>query len=204
MKLFFDSETTGFPLWSEPSEGDNQPHLVQLSGLLIDGAGAEHEMMDFIIKPEGWSWTMEEEAARTHGITMEHANEFGVSEKWAVEQFVELAERATSRVAHNEPFDARMVRIGLKRYGMGQHADDVWRPMERECTQRMSTKIVNLPPSPKMKAKNMNRPKAPKLVEAYKFFFGEELDGAHDGLIDARGCARVYYEIKRREREGEA
>lgn len=202
MILVFDTETTGIPVWHEPSGGTNQPHIVQLSALLIDPASQEEQqMLDFIIKPDGWSWDMRDEAAATHGITMEHANEFGVDEKWAIEQFTDLAEWANLRVAHNEPFDARLIRIGLKRYGMEQYAEDVWKPMSRECTQRMATKIVNLPPTDKMKAKNMNRPKAPKLVEAYEFFFGEKLEGAHDGLIDARGCARVYFEILRRQGE---
>jgi DNA polymerase-3 subunit epsilon len=37
--------------------------------------------------------------------------------------------------------------------------------------------------------------KWPKLTDAYMHFFGEELDGAHDALVDVRGCQRVHLHL---------
>ena len=34
--LFYDTETTGLPLWSQPSEHPDQPRVVQLAALLCD------------------------------------------------------------------------------------------------------------------------------------------------------------------------
>lgn len=33
-----DCETTGLPLFKEPSEDPRQPHIVELAAMLIDGA----------------------------------------------------------------------------------------------------------------------------------------------------------------------
>lgn len=34
--LFFDTETTGLPLFEQPSEDPRQPHIVQLAACLVD------------------------------------------------------------------------------------------------------------------------------------------------------------------------
>jgi DNA polymerase-3 subunit epsilon len=44
--------------------------------------------------------------------------------------------------------------------------------------------------------RGMMQPKPPKLEECIQHFFSEELPGAHDALIDARACARVYFHLK--------
>lgn len=64
---------------------------------------------------------------------------------------------------------------------------------------RQSAPIVNLPPTPKMVAAGFTKPKPPSLTECMRFFFNEDLVGAHGALTDARACARVFHEIRRRE-----
>jgi len=56
--------------------------------------------------------------------------------------------------------------------------------------------IVNIPPTPKMLAAGFNKPKSPKLEECIKHFFGEELPGAHDAMIDVIACRRIYFHMK--------
>lgn len=114
--LFYDTETTGLPLFNEPSEDPRQPHIVQLAASLIDlESRATLASMDVIVRPADWE--IPEEVAAIHGITTEHARALGVREAIALELFLELWSRSSLRVAHNEQFDARIIRIALLRYG---------------------------------------------------------------------------------------
>ena len=34
--LFYDTETTGLPLYDQPSDDPRQPHIVQVGAILVD------------------------------------------------------------------------------------------------------------------------------------------------------------------------
>uniref|UniRef100_UPI0035C670C3 exonuclease domain-containing protein n=1 Tax=Serratia quinivorans TaxID=137545 RepID=UPI0035C670C3 len=79
MKTIFtyDTETTGLPNWKVPSDSPEQPHLVQLAGVLSNAeTGEEIQSMNVIIKPDGWE--IPEEVTAVHGITTEYALEHGI------------------------------------------------------------------------------------------------------------------------------
>jgi DNA polymerase-3 subunit epsilon len=99
---------------------------------------------------------------------------------------------ARLRVAHNETFDRRILRIAMTRAGIERDMIEAIEARASYCTCNAAKPIVNLPPSPRMLARGMKGPKSPKLAECYLHFFGEPLSGAHDALIDARACARLY------------
>ena len=53
--LFYDTETTGMPLWDQPSEDPQQPHIVQLCAWLVDPDTRKTVAgIDLIVKPDGW------------------------------------------------------------------------------------------------------------------------------------------------------
>lgn len=192
-RAFFDTETTGIPLYKERSNDPKQPHLVQLACVIYDEEKQETEsVLDVIIKPDGW--VIPQETTDIHGITQEQAMDEGVPEAEVLEQFLHMI-GDSPRVAHNESFDARLIRIAIKRY-MTDELADIWKEGQRECTARLATKIVNLPPTAKMIAKNMNFPKTPTLAEAYEYFFAVEFKDMHSALADAMACKEVYYAIK--------
>ena len=56
-------------------------------------------------------------------------------------------------------------------------------------------RVVNLPPTEKMRAAGFDKPKPPKLEECIRHFFNEELGGAHDAMIDLDACRRVYIHL---------
>ncbi|AJG19025.1 3'-5' exonuclease [Cupriavidus basilensis] len=195
--LFYDTETSGLPQWSLPSEDPSQPHITQIAAELHDeDTGTTLAFMDLLIKPDGW--TIPEELEALTGITNEKAVQFGVPIEKALALFLGLWRKADLRVAHNESFDMRMVRIEMMRqldHDAPIHED--WKTAPAFCTQSKSTKIINLPPTEKMLAAGRRTPKSPNLGEAFRHFTGTELVGAHNAAVDLAACRTVYYGIKR-------
>lgn len=193
LKLFYDTETTGLPDFKAPSESAHQPHIVQLAALLVDMDTRETiQSMDVIIRPDGW--TIPNEVAAVHGITTEHAIDVGIPESLAISMFMELWAGRT-RVAHNQQFDARIVRIALMRF-QGEDSADVWKSGPAECTATMATPICQLPPTAKMVKAGFNKFKTPNLGEAYRHFTGNDLVNAHSAMADVIACRDVYFAIK--------
>lgn len=108
--LFYDTETTGLPEWSKPSEDPCQPRITQIAAELCEEeTGKVIAAMNFIIRPDGW--VIPEELQQLTGITMQRAEKFGVPMNGTLQIFIDMWEHCTERVAHNESFDMRMIRI---------------------------------------------------------------------------------------------
>lgn len=197
LALFYDTETTGLPLFKEPSEHPDQPHIVQLAAFLTDLDTRETvASMDVIIRPDDWA--IPDDVAAIHGITTKKAQDLGVPEAQAIDMLLAMHANASVRIGHNEPFDARILRIGIKRHvdsrGIenGLPVSDEWKEQRSECTAQLSRPICQLPPTAKMKGGF----KTPTLVEAYQHFFGQEFPGQHTARGDAQACMRVYFAIQ--------
>jgi DNA polymerase-3 subunit epsilon len=194
--LVFDTETTGLPLFKEPSEHPDQPHLVQLGAMLVDiDTRKPVSRLDVVIRPDGW--VIPDEVAAIHGITAEMAMDLGVSESLAVGMLMDLwrDHDPRMRVAHNEQFDARIIRIALMRYE-GEELADAWKAGPAMCTAKLATPIMQMPPTEKMVRAGFNKHKTPNLGEAYRYFTGRELEGAHSAMVDVRACAEVFFAIQ--------
>lgn len=186
--IFFDTETTGIPVWGEPSGIEKQPHIVQLAAHLVDSETREIlETMDEIIKPNGW--TIPQETINIHGITNERANDVGIPEVTALQIFFDMWSDSSLRVAHNTTFDNRIIRIGTKRY-FSEVIQERWKAGEYKCTGLLTKPIMQMLP------KRQHGYKMPKLVEAYKYFFGKEFEGAHTAIGDVNACMAVYWAVQ--------
>ena len=199
--LCYDTETSGLPLWNEPSEHPDQPRVVQLCAELFDDqSGVVYNALNFIIKPDGW--TIPDEVAAVHGITTEIALAHGLPMRAVLPVFLSLWKQADIRLAHNESFDMRMVRIEIKRdHGFSEDFADKWKAAPAYCTQAKSSPILNLPPTEKMLAAGRKHAKSPNLGEAYEFFTGSKLENAHNAAVDVAACKAVYLAIKSGQRE---
>lgn len=183
--LFFDTETTGLPVWKEPSGSDKQPHLVQLAAILCNADTWKIiESMDVIIKPDGWE--IPQETIDVHGITNEMALKVGMPEEKALELFLELRGNA-DRVSYNKTFDQRIIRIATKRYSTDEVIEKWAIKDDFHCAMMLAKPIVKCP------AKTKGKFKYPKLQEAYEHFFGEKFDGAHSAMVDTKACMKVYW-----------
>lgn len=175
----YDTETTGLPVWKEPSDSDSQPHLVQLGAVLMDADTKKViASMDVIIKPDGW--VIPDDVAVIHGITTEKALAVGIPEKLALEMFLAMRGEA-ERVSYNKTFDQRIIRIAAKRY-LDEPAQEKWAIKEdHHCSMRMAKADIG--------------GKQPKLIEAYKHYTGKELVDAHSAMADTLACMDVYFSI---------
>jgi DNA polymerase III subunit epsilon len=195
LALFFDTETTGLPLFKEPSEHPAQPHIVQIGARLVDmNSRRIVGTLDVICRPDGW--TIPEEVSAIHGITTEHALAVGVPEPLALRMLLEMWECAEERIGHNVTFDDRIVRIAQHRFGLAESELEAWKNGPTQCTQALSTPICKLPATAKMRAAGRNHHKSANLREAFEFFTGRELVGAHSALVDVDACIAVFWAIR--------
>ena len=181
MKLFVDTETTGFP--RSAADGDpSQPHLVSLAALLTDHAGNPLGFVESIIKPEGW--TIPDDAADIHGITTETATRDGKPLAEVILSFMALLAQAKEIAAYNLKFDAAILRSALVRAKLPIAL--LAKPTQT-CVMREAAEVMQLPTKKGTGFKN------PNLREAYRHFYGEDFPDAHSATSDMLACAAVHF-----------
>lgn len=187
MLLFFDTETTGF-MRNKPADHPDQPRLTQLAAQLVKPDNTTVMEFSMIVNA---GVPIPKQASDVHGITNDIAEEFGITESTAVDFFMKLYGHAKTVVAHNIDFDIRVMEAALaRRTGC---ITPIMKP--KYCTMKKATNVVKVPPTPKMIAAGRNHFKSPNLTECIKHFFDEDLDGAHDAMIDVQACRRVFFEL---------
>ena len=184
--LFFDTETTGLPLnWRAPvSDVDNWPRLVQLAFLYHDAEGKELLKGNYIIKPEGF--TIPQSASAIHGISNERATLEGSLLSSVLEEFQQLTGKADILVAHNMPFDEKIVGSEFIRAGMHNSLP----AKQKICTMERATEFCAL--------KGPYGNKWPKLTELYDKLFGTGFEELHNAAVDIQATAKCFWELKRR------
>lgn len=193
MILAFDTETSGLVRWGDPSDHPSQPHLIQFAGIVLDEDGNEVDMLSTLVRP-GPGAVMAPEAFAAHGITLEQAATEGMEPLEVFAWFKAKHDISRLIVGHNVQFDCRIMRILSARF-----TGEKWengRPLF--CTLKRSQAVVNLPPTERMRAAGRFGPKPPNLGECIRHFFGEDLDGAHDALVDVRASVRVFQHLTRK------
>lgn len=201
--LAFDTETTGLPLWGDPSEDPRQPHLVALACLhvttkTVAGATTRDEQSSYrIVRPNGWVIPADVQAI--HGISTELAMDEGVPLIDVVGPWIEMMEKGTRRIAFGAPFDVRIMRIAMIQAG---YPKEVSNTLIDRCpvldVQRAATALCNLPPTDKMMAAGRKSAKTPTLAEAIKVLFGEDLPDAHNAMADTYATVRIWDHLEAR------
>lgn len=175
--LFFDTETTGF------KSSTYTPRLVQLGAILQD-MDTLRVLAEFnsMVVTDGFE--IPEKVSDIHGITNELADKYGQTMKLVDEAFGRMIEAADLIVAHNLAFDVGIVSDNLIL------STSLLDGKERYCTMLKSVDLVGI------KKTNGGGNKWPRLMEAYKHFYGTEFDNAHDAMADVRACRDVYFALQ--------
>jgi DNA polymerase III epsilon subunit-like protein len=131
---------------------------------------------------------MSEGATAVNGLTDEILAHGGIGVRDVLGVYDDMIRAGWIIVAHNAQFDTKVMRGELRRAGM----DDLFEQTLNICTMKACTDIVKVAPTDAMMATGRRSNKAPKLMEAYRFFYGEEFDKAHTAFADAFACLDVF------------
>lgn len=193
--LAYDTETTGLVRGSDYTD-PAAPFLASIAMILYDSVESKIvASINIPIQPEGW--TMPEEAASINGLTDLYLSTVGAPASVVLPSAIALASRADLLVAHNIDFDTKVIAVALWRHLMNENVKEEdahtiikdWLTKPVYCTMQSSKQIVNA----RTAKGNL---KYPKLTEAYKFFFGRELDRAHSANADAVAVLEVYLALQ--------
>lgn len=187
LRLFFDTETTGFPVDNQPDDHPAQPHLCEVAATLYDNAGNLRQAIAMIVRPDGF--IIPPNVAALHGISQDMATEHGHQRTTVLRAFDRLMKSATMIVAHNLAFDLRIMRIAYAREGWLFEP-----PVNQFCTMTESADIVKV-------GRNQDGSwRWPKLAVAYQHFTGREMKNAHQALADCAACKHIYEALRQQGR----
>lgn len=186
MYLFFDTETTGLPRnWKAPvTDINNWPRMVQLAFLLFDDKGEKISGGDYIVKPEGFK--IPADASRVHGITTERAMTDGQPVIEVLKDFRSKISAANFLVAHNMPFDEKIVGAEFLRHQLPNAING----KRKICTMEKSVNFCAI--------KGPYGYKWPKLSELYFKLFREHFQDAHNAASDIEATAKCFWELRSR------
>lgn len=200
-----DTETSGLPLYAKKGEpppaadAPGQPRLASFTILATtpDLEVDEEASFSTLIKPpmiDGKpEWLMSEGASKVNGITDEMLQADGIPVRDVLAVYSEFVETGWIIVCHNCIFDLKIMRGELRRAGL----PDLFEATKNVCTQADFVEFFKVAPTNKQMATGRYGFKQPKLIEAYRHFYGPEaeFDGAHTADGDAHATLIVFREL---------
>lgn len=187
-KFVFDTETSGLPYRERGSNYDytnldhfNSSRLLSISWLLLNDVNEIVEKKTYYIKPDNFE--ISEASINIHGLTKDFLNENGITihEVLLILNSLFTKYNINLLIAHNINFDINILKSELFRYQYNITLDII-ENINTFCTM-LSSQI------------KMNVYKWPKLAEAYRYFYNEDITNAHDAEYDTLYCYRVYLKL---------
>lgn len=199
--LVFDTETTGkIDKYSDLSESERQPHIVQFSYVIYDTDKNNVFIRDDIIKiPQ--NIVISPECVQIHGITQEKSQASGVILYYVLRDFYINVKQVDYIIGHNLEFDVKMLIVEFHRLkeesGNDEAYDRIIDYFEKGkqfstkccCTMKNTVDVCKLD-NPNKKGEKY---KYPKLSELHKHFFSYEPKNLHNSLFDVIITLRCFY-----------
>ena len=187
-KFVFDTETSGLPFKQRGSKYDYQNlehfdtgRLISISWLLLDNNNDIVEKKTYFIKPDNFE--VSEQSINIHGLSREFLNDNGCDIHQMLLHLNDLFEKynITQLIAHNIDFDINILMSELFRYEYTITLEKI-RNVQLYCTMFGAQAKMGIS-------------KWPKLTEAYRYFYGDDITNAHDAEFDTLHCYKVYLKL---------
>ena len=192
--LVFDTETSGLPEERGQSlyATHKWPYIMQLSYILYDASSNEIiELYDSLVRLNN-NTIISENSLAVHNITREMCNINGKPIKEVLASFINALMSADVIIGHNIQFDINIIRVECIRnnikFNFNMNKEN--KPIIHYCTMKKGKNITNIELTSIHGTKYI---KNPKLIELYKHYFNEEVNGLHNSLTDVLVCFRCYY-----------
>lgn len=168
--IVFDTETNGFP----PS-----CRIIQMAWACYSFSGELLSSEVYLIRPDGWEIPVKK-FWLDNGYSTEKNAQLGVPMRQVLLSLCGSLVNSQVAVAHNMDFDYPIIKSEMEKYGVTAGVN-----LRKVCTMKAWA--------------NHCGGKWPKLFELHEELFGEGFADAHDAMVDVFACARVFFEMKKRE-----
>lgn len=186
--VFLDTETSGLVQDGKPI--DQQPHILSFSAiteLYNDKTREFLNVEEYEIYNSDLTEFVNEEAAKTNGITVEHLKEVGIPNDEFINRIWTTLKDADVIICHNTKFDIQLLWFMAMRNRHGELAQKIIQT-KTLCTSIWS-RGFKFNPTPGIHM---------KLVELYRTLYGKDFTGAHTALFDTialRDCTHRLFEL---------
>lgn len=183
--VIIDTESDGLFDHTKPADAVGQPRMAAMGLILVNSdlvIEAEHS---FLIRPDGWIFDDECDAAKVNGLTHARLIADGVDVKEPLRLYGDAIDQRRVVVGFNVPHDLKTLRAELRYAGF----PDRFMQTRHICVMQGCRKLVDAR-SPD------GRKKAPKLAEACAFFGIEQGAGAHTDAGDARSALEILRRLR--------
>lgn len=197
--LAFDTETTGVNTDVIHKLALTNSYPVQLAAYLFDtdligdtwelGKAFPQGMLSCYLNYDVES---DPKALEVHRITKAMAQLYGISPLEALPVFAEMLDTADVLVGHNLKFDMDILSIAFARAGWEGEPFKGRSVFDTMDSSRDICKLL------KPRMKHPEDWKSPKLIEAYRHFFGREFKGAHGASADTLAAFDIYLALSGR------
>lgn len=186
--FIYDVETTGLPIRINRRlnynnlDSFNNCRLISISWIITDNINDIIEKGTYYIKPDNFE--VSQESINIHGLTNEFLEENGES----IHNIIDLIKNIFTEkyeiikiVSHNIDFDINVLKSELVRYNYSDLLIKI-NDIETYCTMLKSQSVMRVN-------------KWPKLSEAYRYFYDEDITNAHQAEYDTLYCYKIFKKL---------
>lgn len=182
--IIADTEGSGLFDYKKPADAPGQPRMAA-AGLIMCNEALEIESEHaFLIRPDGWTFDDECEAAKVNGLTHARLMAEGVDVRVPLRLYGDAIDQRRIVVGFNAPHDLKTFRAELRYVGF----PDRFMQTRHLCVMQGCRRIVDA-------RTEAGKKKAPKLAEACAYF-GIEQAAGHTGIGDAHSALAILRKLR--------
>lgn len=180
-----DTEGSGLFDFTKPADAPGQPRMASLGIITLDSEFEVEAKAGWLIRPEGWIFDDNSEAAQKNGLTHERLMSEGVDVRNALRTYATVLDERRIIVGFNVPHDLKTLRAEMRHVGHpDRYMDTRYICVMQGCRHLVDARTAD------------GRKKAPKLDEACTHFGIDQGDGSHTAMGDAESAYQILLKLR--------